>query len=43
MRSLIRDKLMDDESIHSFLLEVERILNNRPLTPISNDPKDLNP
>ena len=42
MRSLIGDKLLDDESLHTFLLEVERILNNRPLTPISDDPKDLN-
>ena len=42
MRSLVGDKLLDDESLYTFLLEVERILNNRPLTPVSDDPRDLN-
>ena len=32
-----------DETLQTLLCEVEYILNSRPLTPVSSDPKDLNP
>ena len=32
---------MTDETFITFLTEVERILNGRPLTPVSSDPRDL--
>ena len=38
--SLVGSRLLDDESLQTLLAEVERILNNRPITPISNDPRD---
>ena len=43
MRALVGERLLDDEALHTFLLEVERILNNRPITPASDDPTDLLP
>ena len=30
-----------DETFITFLTEVERIFNGRPLTPVSSDPRDL--
>ena len=32
---------MDEEGLHTFLCEVESILNNRPITQSSMDPNDL--
>ena len=32
---------MNDEELFTFLTIVERILNDRPLTSVGNDPKDL--
>ena len=43
MRAIVGERLLDDEALHTFLLEVERILNNRPITPASDDPTDLLP
>lgn len=40
LKSLINDKLLTDEELTSYLCEVERILNDRPLTRISDDPRD---
>ena len=37
LRALIRQQTLTDESLHCFIVEVERILNDRPLTS-PNDP-----
>ena len=34
---------LNDELLQTFLCEVESIMNNRPLTPLSDDPSDLKP
>jgi hypothetical protein len=43
MYSLLRDQTatLDDELLQTVMCEVEQILNNRPLTPSSNDPHDI--
>ena len=38
--ALVGSRLLDDESLQTLFAEVERILNNRPITPISDDPRD---
>ena len=43
LRSLLGDQLVDDETLLTFMSEVEKILNDRPLTPPSSDPQDLEP
>jgi len=41
LRFLLRDRFLDEESLHTFMVEVEWILNNRPLTPVNDSPDDL--
>ena len=43
MNALVSERLLDDEALHTFLLEVEQILNNQPITPANDDPTDLLP
>ena len=38
---IIRNKLLTEEFLSTFLFEVESMLNQRPLTPISDDVNDL--
>ena len=35
---LINDRILTAEQLTTFMIEVERIINDRPLTPVSNDP-----
>ena len=39
--SLIGERLLNDEALRTFLVEVEKILNDRPITSVSSDPQDL--
>ena len=39
--SVLRQQRMDDEGLHTILCEIEAILNDRPITKISDDPNDL--
>jgi len=41
LHSLAGERALDDEAIHSLLVEVENILNNRPPTPVSDHALDL--
>ena len=45
LSALIREhsKMLDDESLRTLLVEVECIINSRPLTFPSSDPNDLDP
>ncbi|XP_076810887.1 uncharacterized protein LOC143453439 [Clavelina lepadiformis] len=41
LRSIAGERVFDEESLVTFMSEVESIINNRPLTPVSDDPDDL--
>lgn len=40
-KSLVNEQLLNDEQLLTFMAETERIINDRPITQISDDPKDL--
>ena len=40
MTRLVGNQGLDNESLHTFALEVERIINSRPITILSDDPDD---
>ena len=40
LKSLIREQLLNDEQLLTLMTETEKILNDRPLTPVSCDPRD---
>ena len=41
--ALLNEQTLTDDSLRTFLCEVEAILNSRPLTCVSSDPDDLEP
>lgn len=41
LHSMIGERLLNDESLRTFLTEVEKIMNDRPITRVSNDARDL--
>ena len=43
LAGLSREQLVTDESLHTLMTMAEGIVNNRPLTPQSDDPRDLEP
>ena len=41
LRALMKEQILDDEGLATLLCMVEAIVNGRPLTAVSDDPKDL--
>ena len=41
MSALVKEQVLDDEGLSTLMCEVECIINGRPLTKVSDDPKDL--
>ena len=39
----MKEQLLDDEGLNTLMCEVEAIVNGRPLTKLSDDPRDLEP
>ena len=42
MKALLKQQVLDDESLSTLMCEVESIVNGRPITKVSDDAKDLN-
>ena len=43
LTSLTADRTLNDDQLHTFLLEAEAILNSRPLTPVTIEPEGAGP
>ena len=43
LRAIVREQSMDEESLHTLMCEVESIVNGRPITKVSDDPRDPEP
>jgi len=43
LQSLLREQITDDERLATFMCEVKGIMNSRPITSVSSDPKDIEP
>ena len=43
LKALLGQQLVTDEMLQTLMAEVAGILNSRPLTPVSSDPRDLEP
>ena len=43
LRQLVGNRLLNDEELLTFMAEVEKILNDRPLTRMGSDPRDETP
>ena len=43
LAGLTKEQSLDDESLQTLMCEAESIINGRPLTKVSDDPKDLEP
>lgn len=43
LNSVLHQQILDDDGLHTLMCEVEAILNDRPITKLSDDPNDLEP
>ena len=43
LKVLLKEQLVTDEALITLMAEVESIVNSRPITPLNNDPNDLEP
>ena len=42
MKALLKEQVLDDEGLRTLMCEVESIVNGRPITKVSDDPRDYN-
>ena len=43
MNALMKEQVLDDEGLNTLLCEMEAIINGRPMTNLSDDPRHLEP
>ena len=43
MKALMKEQVLDDEGLRTLMCEVEAIINGRPITKVSDDPRDAEP
>ena len=43
IKAVIKEQVLDDEGINTLMCEVEAIVNGRPITKLSDDPRDMEP
>ena len=43
LNALVREQVLDDEGLSTFMCKAESIVNRRPLTKVSDDTRDLKP
>ena len=43
LKAVVKDRLLHEDALHTLLLEIESIVNSRPLTSVSDDIDDLEP
>ena len=41
MQLITKEQVLDDERLYTLMCEVEAIVNSRPITKVSDDPKDV--
>ena len=42
MKALLKEQVLDEEGLRTLMCEVESIVNGRPITKVSDDPRDYN-
>lgn len=42
MKALLNQQVLEDEGLNMLMCEVESMVNERPITKVSDDPRDLN-
>ena len=42
-KAVVKDRLLHEDTLHMLLLEIENIVNSRPLTSVGDDINDLEP
>ncbi|XP_028395694.1 uncharacterized protein LOC114519723 [Dendronephthya gigantea] len=43
LNALLKEQVLDDEGLATLMCEVESVINGRPITKLSDDPRDLSP
>ena len=43
LNALLKEQVLNDEGLTTLMCEVESIINGRPITKLSDDPRDLSP
>jgi len=43
LASIVKRQVLSDEVLLTVMCEAEATVNSRPMTPVSDDPQDMNP